>query len=262
MINFIKHNIRALFLDMDGVLWCDSEPIGDLPNIFARISSLGLQVVLVTNNATRLVPHYIDKLAGFGVNISEAQIATSGEAVVYHLCAKYPLNTKVFVVGMNNLIEQIKAAGFIFSDTEVKAVIVGVDRNITYDKIRKASQLIRAGAEFIGTNPDRTFPTPQGLVPGAGAIIAAVAAASETEPFYVGKPGSILMDLSFSRLSGITKEQILVVGDRPETDIAAGINFSCQTALVLSGVTTAEMAQNCLPRPDYIFQDLAELLGA
>ena len=262
MIDFIEHNIRALFLDMDGVLWRDSEPIGNLPAIFTRISALGLQVVLATNNATQSVPQYIDKLADFGVKLNESQITTAGEAVVYHLREKYPEKTNVFVVGMDSLVAQIVSAGFTISNHGARAVIVGVDRNITYEKIRLASQLIRDGAEFIGTNPDRTFPTPHGLVPGAGSIIAAVAAAAETEPRYAGKPDNILMDLSFSRLSGITREQVLMVGDRPETDIAAGINFGCRTALVLSGVTTEEIAHKCLPRPDFIFQDLTELLGA
>ena len=261
MLDFKKENIRALFLDMDGVLWRDSEAIGDLPAIFRKINELGLQVVLATNNATRLVPQYQDKLAGMGVYLEPGQIATSGQAVIYHLQEKYPVGTGVYVVGMPSLVKQITDAGYSITDQNALVVVAGVDRQITYEKIQIASSLIRNGAEFIGTNPDKTFPTPHGLVPGAGAIIAAVATAAEQEPVFAGKPGRILMEMSYSRLHGIQPGEVLMVGDRIETDIAAGINFGCKTALVLSGVTTPAQAQKADPRPGFIFNDLAQLVG-
>jgi 4-nitrophenyl phosphatase len=261
MIDFDKDGIKAVFLDMDGVLWRGSEPLGDLPNIFSRFSDLNLPVVLATNNATNTVRQYIQKLDGLGVRLSDWQIATSGEAVVYHLVKKYPAGARVYIVGMPGLKEMVEKAGFVLADSDVRAVIVGVDRDITYEKIKVANRLIRGGAEFIGTNPDVTFPTPEGLDPGAGSIIAAVTAATEQEPLFVGKPGNILMDLSLSRLENIAKDQILMVGDRLETDIAAGQAFGARTALVLSGVTTIEMARKWSPSPDYIFSNLSELVG-
>ncbi len=261
MIDFNKDGIKAVFLDMDGVLWRGSEPLGDLPIIFSRFSDLNLPVVLATNNATSTVKQYIQKLNGFGVRLAYWQIATSGEAVVYHLAKKYPAGARVYIVGMPGLKEMVEKAGFVLADSDVSAVIVGVDRDITYEKIKVANRLIRGGAEFIGTNPDVTFPTPEGLDPGAGSIIAAVTAATEQEPLFVGKPGNILMDLSLSRLENIAKDQILMVGDRLETDIAAGQAFGARTALVLSGVTTIEMARKWSPAPDYIFSDLSELVG-
>jgi len=261
MLNFSAEAIKALILDMDGVLWRDSESIGDLSKIFNRINELNLQVILATNNATRKPSQYIEKLAGFGVKLNESQIATSAMAVLVHLQEYYPKGCPVYVIGMDSLKDQIFEFGYNQSELNAKAVIVGVDRHISYEKIRIASTLIRAGAEFIGTNPDKTFPTPQGLVPGAGSIIAAVAAAAETEPLIVGKPGRLLMDVSLSHLKGIDKSQVLMIGDRLDTDVAAGISVGCRTALVLSGVTSKEVLSTSSIKPDYMFSDLSDLVG-
>jgi 4-nitrophenyl phosphatase len=262
MIDFKKHGIKAVILDMDGVLWKDSEPIGDLPTIFQRFSDENISVVLATNNATRTVSQYLQKIKHMGVVLSEDQIVTSGQAVIYYLRKTYPSGSMVYVVGSDGLKSIVTEAGFSLDENNAAAVVVGVDRDISYNKIRIASKLIREGAEFIGTNPDKTFPTPRGLEPGAGSIIASVAAAAEKEPVYVGKPGKIMMDLSLSRLQGITKEQVLQVGDRLDTDIAAGQNYGCLTAVVLSGVTSLVMAQQWRPEPDFIYNDLAEIVGA
>jgi 4-nitrophenyl phosphatase len=196
------------------------------------------------------------------VVLSEDQIVTSGQAVIYYLRKTYPSGSMVYVVGSDGLKSIVTEAGFSLDENNAAAVVVGVDRDISYNKIRIASKLIREGAEFIGTNPDKTFPTPRGLEPGAGSIIASVAAAAEKEPVYVGKPGKIMMDLSLFRLQGITKEQVLQVGDRLDTDIAAGQNYGCLTAVVLSGVTSLVMAQQWRPEPDFIYNDLAEIVGA
>jgi 4-nitrophenyl phosphatase len=262
MIDFKKHGIKAVILDMDGVLWKDSEPIGDLPTIFQRFSDENISVVLATNNATRTVSQYLQKIKHMGVVLSEDQIVTSGQAVIYYLRKTYPSGSMVYVVGSDGLKSIVTEAGFSLDENNAAAVVVGVDRDISYNKIRIASKLIREGAEFIGTNPDKTFPTPRGLEPGAGSIIASVAAAAEKEPVYVGKPGKIMMDLSLFRLQGITKEQVLQVGDRLDTDIAAGQNYGCLTAVVLSGVTSLVMAQQWRPEPDFIYNDLAEIVGA
>lgn len=261
MIDFIREGIKGIILDMDGVLWRDSEPIGNLPSIFTRFKMLNLPVVLATNNATRTIREYKQKISSMGVQLEDWQIATSGQAVVYHLKQKYPIQTKVYVIGMDSLKTMIQEAGYCQAENEASAVIVGVDRNISYEKISIASRLIRNGAEFIGTNPDKTFPTPAGLVPGAGAIIAAVEAAAEREPTYVGKPGNILMELALSRFDGIEPVNILMVGDRLETDIAAAQSCGCKSALVLSGVTLREYAEKWIPQPDFICRDLSEIVG-
>jgi len=126
--------------------------------------------------------------------------------------------------------------------------------------LKTASLLVRSGAPFIATNPDKTLPTPVGLVPGAGTLVAAVQTATDVAPYYVGKPAPELYNLALERL-GTSPVNTLVVGDRLETDIAGAQALGCLTALVLSGATTAEMAAGWRPAPDCIARDLADLLG-
>ncbi len=260
MIDFTKNNIHGVILDMDGVLWRDSETIGDLHVIFNRLQELNLKTVLATNNATRSVEQYLDKFMGFKVLLEPWQITTSAMAVISYLKTNFPTGSPVHVVGAPSLINAIVAAGYPMSNDDVKVVIAGVDREITYQKISTAATLIRKGAKFIGTNPDKTFPTPHGLTPGAGAIIAAIATAAEQEPLFVGKPGKVLIQISLERLS-LPAQSVLVVGDRLETDILAAQNTGCKSALVLSGVTTLDQARAWSPAPDFIGSDLAELVG-
>lgn len=145
-------------------------------------------------------------------------------------------------------------------DAPVVAVVVGMDRGLTYEKLRRAMWHIRAGARFYGTNPDVTFPTPAGLVPGAGSMIAAVRAAVGMEPTIIGKPSPYMFTLAAERMQ-LKMRAILAVGDRLETDIAGGQGVGARTALVLSGVSTEEQAGRWAPQPDLIVKDLATLLS-
>ena len=135
-----------------------------------------------------------------------------------------------------------------------------MDRQLTYDKLRMATLLIRAGAPFLATNYDVTFPTPEGLVPGAGAIVAAVETATSTKALVIGKPSPAMYQAAIERL-GTTPTETLVVGDRLETDIAGGQALHCPTALVLSGVTNPEAARLWQPQPDVTVEDLTSLVN-
>ena len=131
---------------------------------------------------------------------------------------------------------------------------------INYEKLTTATLLIRSGLPFYATNPDKTFPTPQGLVPGAGAIIAAVQAATDIEPIIAGKPQPTMLQVALERLE-TPALQTLAVGDRLETDILGGVNAGCRTALVLSGVATLDDLAHFDPKPDLVARDLAQVLG-
>lgn len=253
--------IQALILDMDGVLWQAETPIGDLPAIFNEFERRGWRVVLATNNATRTPEQYLDKLAGFGVtNLGRWQIINSAMAAAHHLKQQHPEGGKVFVIGQDGIIQALAEQGFSPSkDDDVVAVVVGMDRNITYEKLSQATLLIRAGIPFIGTNPDRTFPTPQGLTPGTGAIIAAIQAATDQEPYILGKPGPAMYSLAMERLK-VKPSQTLAIGDRLETDIAGAQTLGCLTAVVLSGVSTAAEVQDWQPAPDFVADNLTSLL--
>ena len=257
-------NIKALILDMDGVLWRDSTPIGDLPAIFARISERGLKVALATNNATRTTDEHLEKIAGFGVKLEPWQIISSAATAANVLGKRFPNGGAVFIVGENGIQRALDEHGFQpIVDPDDKtipmAVVSSFDRAVTYQKLSRATLHIRAGVPFYGTNPDKTFPTPEGLVPGAGAILASIEAATDVKPIIIGKPEPAMIYMALEKL-GTLPEETLVVGDRLETDIAAGQAAGCKTALVLSGVSTHEQAEKWEPAPDFIFDDLSNLL--
>jgi 4-nitrophenyl phosphatase len=228
----IKQPIQALLLDMDGVLWRDTEPIGNLPAIFDRINQLGWKTTFVTNNATRSIAQYEDKLRSFGVNASPKQIINSGLATAIYLEERNPGGGPVFIVGESGLFDTLEEYGFSQSENDPVAVVASLDRDLTYEKLRVASDFIRAGVPFLGTNPDPSLPTSGGYVPGTGAL----------------------------KKMGVNPEQALAVGDQMPTDIAAGIETGCQTALVLTGVSDESTANSFDYHPTYIVQDLSQLL--
>lgn len=261
----ILDNIKALILDMDGVLWKADSPIGDLSSIFARIRARGLKVAFATNNGTRSPEEYAARLKGFGVQTEARQIVTSSLGAAEILSRKFPQGTPIFAIGEAGLFEALGEKRFETLSVEdapnAQAVVVGIDRAINFDKMREATLLVRrGGVPFYATNPDKTFPTPRGEIPGAGAWISVITTATGVEPIYAGKPFPYLIELALQRL-GTRKEETLVVGDRLETDIAAGQAAGCPTALVLSGVSTREQAQAWKPRPDWIVKDLFELIS-
>jgi 4-nitrophenyl phosphatase len=244
---------------MDGFLWLDNTAINHLATIFARLHQLGLKVVLATNNATKSVAVYLEKLKQFDVELEPWQVINSAQAAAHYLKVRYPQGGGVFVIGESGLFNTLRENGFFQSETKPLAVVASMDRNVTYEKLRRATLLIRSGVPFIGTNPDRTFPTPEGLVPGAGAILAAIATASDVEPVIVGKPSPEMYWLALERLH-LSPAETLVVGDRLETDIAGAQKINCVTALVLSGVTSYERAMQWEPAPDFIMNDLEQLI--
>ena len=248
---------------MDGVLWKSDAPIGDLPAIFKRMDARGLKYVFATNNGTRTPDQYADKLAALGVPVEPRQVITSALGVAHMLSQKFPSGTKVFMIGEDGVYQSLKEKGFevlpVVDAQDAQVVVMGLDRDITFDKMREATLLVRRGIPFYGTNPDKTFPTPRGEIPGAGAWISVVTTATDVEPVYAGKPYPYMMELALEIL-GTKKEETLVVGDRLETDIAAGQAMGCPVAVVLSGVSTREQAEKWKPNINFIANDLATLL--
>jgi 4-nitrophenyl phosphatase len=252
-------DLRGLILDMDGVLWKDNEPIGNLKAIFQTIKDLGLIPVLATNNATRTVEEYQEKVTGFGVELAPWQFVNAAHATLSYLQQTYPGGGPIYLVGSPALCKTLEEAGYYHREKDVLAVVAGMDRNITYEKLRTATLLIRAGIPFIGTNPDKSFPTPEGLTPGTGAILAAIQAATDQDPVICGKPSPEMYWVAMKRMN-ITPEETLVVGDRAETDISGAQAIGCRCALVLSGVTSVKQAKSWTPPPDMIAADLSEVL--
>lgn len=259
----IPSNIKALILDMDGVVWKADAPIGNLPEIFACIRKRGLKFVFATNNGTKTPEEYQQKLARLGVEVASSQIVTSALAVAHMLSQKYSRGTKIFMIGGLGVRKALEEKGFELLSTEnapnAQAFVMGIDRDINFDKVSEATLLVRAGIPFYATNTDRTFPTPRGEVPGAGSWLSVITSATGIEPIVAGKPLPFMMEFSLEKL-GTTKDETLIVGDRLETDIAAGQAVGCPTAAMLSGVSTREEVEAWRPTPTIIAESLEELV--
>ncbi len=255
--------IKALVLDMDGVLWKGDAPIGDLAEIFVRVRAQGLKFVFATNNGTRTVDQYVNRMKGFGVEVEPWQVITSSQGAAHMVAQKFPRGSKFFVIGEDGLRQSLEEKGFevlpVERAAEGQALVMGIERSITFQKMVEATLLVQNGAPFYATNPDKTFPTPRGEIPGAGAWLSVVITATKVEPIVAGKPSPHLMEIALERL-GTTKAETLVVGDRLETDIAAGQAVGCPTALVLSGVSKREEAAAWTPVIDVIAADLSTLV--
>ena len=260
----IPPHIKALILDMDGVVWRADTPIGDLAEIFARVEARGIKYGFATNNGTKTPEQYAERLAGFGVQVEPAQVVTSALGVAYMLAQRYPKKTKVFMIGEDGIRIALEEKGFeillVKEAPAAEVVVMGIDRGITFDKMCEATLLVRRGIPFYATNPDKTFPVPRGEIPGAGAWISVITTATDVQPVVAGKPFPYMMELSLEIL-GTKKEETLVVGDRLETDIAAGQAVGCPTALVLSGVSSLTQAEKWNPRIDILANDLSALIG-
>jgi 4-nitrophenyl phosphatase len=260
----ISPHIKALILDMDGVIWKGDAPIGDLPAVFRRIRERGLKYVFATNNSTRTSEQYVQVLTTLGVEAEPWQVVTSSQSAAHAVARAFPPGTKVFMIGEDGIRMALEERGFeivpVEAAPEAKAVIMGIDRGITFQKIVEATLLVRSGVPFYVTNMDRTFPTPRGEIPGSGAWVSVITTATEVQPIIAGKPFPFLMDLALEKL-GTTNEETLVVGDRLETDIAAGQAVGCPTALVMTGVSTKLQAEEWEPPPAIIAESLSELVG-
>ena len=261
MLKFDASQIKGLILDMDGVIWNAYHPVGDLPAIFGHIAAQKWKVILATNNSTRSPEDYLGQLAEFGVELDPWQVINSSLAVAHYLSEKHPGGGAAHIMGEEGLHQALNEAGFYHAapGEDVLAVVAGMYRNINYQSINIAARLIRAGAPFVATNPDTTYPTPHGLAPGAGVMLAALEAASGVRPTIIGKPQSGMYQIALERL-GTLPEETLAVGDRLETDIAGAQKIDCRTALVLSGVTSLSEVQAWSPPPDIIAQDLTEII--
>jgi 4-nitrophenyl phosphatase len=260
----LPSHIKALILDMDGVIWRSDTPIGDLPAIFKRIEERGLKFVFATNNGTRTPEQYAERLEAFGLRVNPKQVVTSSLGVANMLAQKFPPGSRAFMIGGDGVRTALEEKGFevlsLERAKEAQFFVIGIDRQINFEKMCEATLLVRRGIPFYATNPDKTFPTPRGEIPGAGAWISVITTATDIEPTYAGKPYPFMMELSLERL-GTKKQETLVIGDRLETDIAAGQAVGCPCALVLSGVSTREQAEVWSPAIDILVSDLATLVG-
>ena len=251
--------ITHLILDMDGVLYRGSEPMPRLGEFFAFLRERRIPFMLVTNNATRTPQERSAKLAAMGAAVSPAEILTSAQAAARLLRRDYPAGTRVHVFGMPALRQAIAEEGFVLADDDVEVVVASVDRDVNFEKIKIASRLIRGGARFVATNLDPNIPSEDGFVPGTGAMVAMLAAASGVTPTGVGKPEPIMYELAMAQMGG-WPETTAAVGDRVMTDIVGGKRAGLTTICVLTGASDRAEAEAA--GTDFIFDDIGHLLDA
>jgi 4-nitrophenyl phosphatase len=257
--------IRTLLIDGDGVLWRGSEPMRGINRFFDIVQERGIAWGLLTNNATKPREHLVERLVSYGVDASVEHIFTSATVTAEYMREHYPPGTAVFIVGEVGVVQALRDAGFTvytgeeMPREEVVAVIAGLDRQVTYQKLRIATLLVRSlDVPLIATNPDKTFPAKEGIVPGAGSIIAALEAASGREALVMGKPSPVMYQVAMQQLGGDLLSTVMV-GDRFDTDIAGAQLLGLGTVLVLSGVTAPEEAERSEVRPDLILNDIGDL---
>ena len=253
--------LDALVLDLDGVLYRGNQTVPGAPEAIERLRAAGKRVLFLTNNATRTESEVIAKLQRHGVDATPDEILTSARVTTDLLLERDLGGSTVYLIGGNGIRSALEEAGFVLLDgddaSNAEIVVIGSDRSFDWDAMRIASEAVRRGARFIATNSDPTLPTPDGLVPGAGAIIAAVEVASGRTAEVVGKPELPMMRAAAARLPGATA--IGIVGDQPITDLDGGRAMGWTTILVLSGVVGAEQVEKLEPQPDVVVADLAAL---
>ncbi|MFZ4585486.1 MAG: HAD-IIA family hydrolase [Acidimicrobiia bacterium] len=238
-------------LDLDGVIWRGRTPIPGSGEAVARLRGAGHRVAFVTNNSARPVGDVLSQLADCGIAATAHDVVGSAEAAVHLVAAQCAPGARVLAAAGPGVVEALAAAGFeVVREGTADAVVVGWHRDFDFDRLTVAMRAIRAGACFIATNTDATYPTETGLLPGGGAIVAAIATASGVEPMVAGKPHAPMAALVRDRFG----TRGVMVGDRIDTDGAFAAELDWLFALVLSGVTESVPQ----PRPAFVAHDLAE----
>jgi len=250
--------IRHLVIDMDGVLWRGDEPLPGLERFFAFLRQHDIAYTLATNNASRTPEQYAAKLASFGVKVPLGSILTSSLVVAAYLSDIAQPGSRVYVIGEDGARQALRQQGFALAE-DADYVVVGWDRQLTYQKLTTAALLIHEGALFVGTNPDVTYPTERGPAPGNGAILAAIEAATGVAPIVTGKPEPRMYREALQRMDA-TPETTAMIGDRIDTDIAGAAAVGLTTVLTLSGIATEKEARASSIKPDLVCQDINALI--
>ena len=271
---------RLVALDLDGVVWRGPEMVPGASEALQEAIGRGLDLRYVSNNSTTHREQVSERLESAGLPAGIERVLTSGFVCGAWLQDRIPKGSLVLVVGEGGLIRELQEAGFeathVSKDStssssaagragEAAAVVVGIDRDFDFKTLAAAQTAIMAGALYLATNTDATFPTPDGLAPGAGSLVAAVSTAAEREPVVVGKPSLTLAD-TLAAVTGVPAAETLFVGDRLSTDIAMAKAAGMIAALTMTGVTTdedlwrAEITGEWV-LPDHVLDSLADLPG-
>ncbi len=263
-------DIRALIIDMDGVLWHGTRALPGLQDFFRTLRSLHIPFMLATNNARQTPEQYALKLAQMGVTVSLEEILTSAMSTAFYLRdITDPETTKIFVIGESGARQALLEQGFDltgefdFTDPipagqnrdKADIVVCGLDKGLSWNKLAAATTHIRSGARFIATNADTSLPTEYGLLPGNGATLAALQATTGVSPLIIGKPEPIMYHQA-TRLLGVTPSETIVIGDRLDTDILGAVRADMRSIMVLSGVSSEKDLHLSEYQPTWVMPDI------
>jgi 4-nitrophenyl phosphatase len=258
-------NIKALIIDMDGVLWHGNVAIAGLTEFFQLLRAKDIRFILATNNASLTREQYVTKLANMGVTVALDEILTSGIATALYLAKRYePSKTRVYVLGEEGASQPLAELGFILTglyEVTADVVVVGKDSTLTWDKLATATLNVRNGAAFIGTNADTTLPTEHGITHGNGAILAAIQTGSGVAPVCIGKPEPIIYQQAIALL-GADLNETIAIGDRLETDILGAVNTGIRSIMVLTGISGVTDLIESDYQPTWVLPDLEAVTAA
>lgn len=247
---------KGYLIDLDGTMYKGTEKIEEAGQFVQKLNELNIPYLFVTNNSSRTPKQVADKLVSFDIPATEEQVFTTSMATANYI-AEQKKDASVYVIGEEGIKYTIEEKGLMFGQEDADFVVVGIDRDITYEKFAVGAIAIRQGAQFVSTNGDIAIPTERGLLPGNGSLTSVLTVTTTVKPTFIGKPESIIMEQAM-RVLGTDLSETLMVGDNYDTDIMAGMNAGMDTLLVHTGVTTKELLQKYDKQPTYVIDSLSE----
>lgn len=247
---------KTICFDLDGTVYKGQQAIPESVAFIHTIQRLGIEPYFITNNSSRSISEQQQKLERLGITTTEQHIMTSAIAASNY-CAQHFKGKTVQMIGETGLREALLAEEITLVESDGEVVVMGIDHEITYDKLASVCLAIRNGAQFLSTNGDRALPNELGLVPGNGAFTELVKASTGVTPTVLGKPSSFILEIVQQR-SGASKEEMIMIGDNYDTDILSGIRYGIDTIHLQGGVTSLEEVLAKPEKPTYMFKTLAE----
>jgi NagD protein len=253
-----KREIRSWLMDMDGVLVREEDPIPGADEFIARLVSLEMPFLVLTNNSIYTARDLAARLSMSGIAVPEERIWTSALATAGFLRDQRP-GGSAYVIGEAGLTTALHNVGYTLTDRSPDYVVLGETRTYSFERITHAIRLIASGSRFIATNPDATGPALEGPLPATGSVAALISRATGIEPYFIGKPNPLMMRSALNAIDAHS-ETAAMVGDRMDTDVVSGLEAGMETILVLTGVTTREDAERHPYRASRIVDSIADLL--
>jgi len=252
-------NKRGFICDMDGVIYQGARLLEASKPFVDWLKAEDKQFLFLTNNSARSQRELHLRLLQMGIEVGAEHFITSAMATAHFIASQCP-GGRVFAIGDSGLYQALYEAGLSIDESRPDYVVVGETRSYSYEKIEIAIQLVLGGAKLIGTNPDLTGPTEKGIAPACRALIAPIEMATGRQAYFIGKPNPLIMRHALQLLQ-CQREETVIIGDRMDTDIIAGIESGIETALVLSGITQESDLDRYAYRPHHVLRDIGEICG-